>query len=61
MKNFQIIESIEKITGHIISSSITIFPNGKNKTIRFFDCELNKYFRCTLKHDCLISNIREDV
>lgn len=59
MKNFEIVESLEKITGNSIGNNITIFPNGKNKTIRFYNCDLEKYFKCTLKYDCLISNIRE--
>ena len=57
MKN-KVIERIEALTKHAISNSILIKPNGKHKTVIYYDCELNKYMKCTLKHDCLISNIR---
>lgn len=61
MKNkFQIIKSLEAITKHIISDSILIKPNGKNKTCLFYDCTTNKRMKCTIKHGCLIGNIRED-
>lgn len=57
----KIIEALEKITGFSVSNSILLKPNGKNKTILFTSFDENghaKKMKATLKHECLISNIR---
>jgi hypothetical protein len=59
MKNSEIVKRIEAITKHAVSDSILIKPNGRNKTVTFYDCTLGKYYKCTVKHGSLISNIRE--
>ena len=60
MKNKQqIIERLEAITNSSIASDVLFKRNGKNWTIIYFNCSTNKHFKATVKHSCLISNIRE--
>jgi Zn-finger protein len=54
-----IIERLEAITKHIISSSILLKVNGKNKTCQYYDCTTEKKMKCTIKFGFLPSNIRE--
>jgi len=60
MKNKEeIIKRIEAITKHVISSSILLKPNGKNKTCEYYDCTAGKRMKCTIKYGFLPSNFRE--
>lgn len=56
---YEIIERIEAITKHTISSSILWKPNGKNITVLYYDITTEKRMRCTVSHGFLPSNIRE--
>ena len=55
----EIVKKLEAITKNIISNNILFKNNGKNLTVIFYNCCSEKYFKATIKHGCLISNIRE--
>jgi hypothetical protein len=50
--------SLEAILKHCVS--VHTIGYGKNKTVTFYDYDTEKWMKCTLKHNCLIANIRED-
>lgn len=54
-----IIERLGAITNSSIASDILFKPNGKNWTVLYYNCSVGKHFKATVKHGCLISNIRE--
>jgi hypothetical protein len=61
IQKHEIIKRIEYITKHQISNHILLFPNGRNKTCEYYDCETSKYMRCTIKHSYFPSNFREHI
>ena len=56
-----IIERLQSILKVNVSNNILFKRNGKNWTITFYNCDTEKYYKCTLKYGCLISNIREGI
>ena len=58
---FKILETLETLTQSAISNSMLLKKYGNNYTVYFHNLNDNKYYKATLKHKCLISNIREDI
>lgn len=62
---FKIVEQLEAITKKSTISNHILFTNRSTSkkqnvfTIQFFDYENRKFYKATLKHGCLIGNIRE--
>jgi hypothetical protein len=50
-------KNLEAILKHNVS--VETIGDGKRKQVVFFDCETEKRMKCTLLHNCLISNIRK--
>ena len=55
----KIVERLQAITKATVGNHLLFSKRGNKYTIKFYNCDDCKYYKATLEHKCLISNIRE--